>query len=181
MVIFAPQDPPRDLPQNFTWIPGDPIKESELDKVRLAYARTVIVTGRRDGRTASAVDAVTMLTIFTIRSYDEVVLTAGMGLSILAHTVAMPGTGTALGLLAARHTQNLYVGSIPTDLAPAPATFGELVQALKDTHDVLVIGVKPPRAERIVLNPKRSYPVDAGFAVIYLSNEPKLGDDPLAV
>ncbi len=216
MVIFATGDPPQNLPESFTWIPGDPTKESELDKVRMAHARTVIVTGRRDGRTSSAVDAVAMLTIFTIRSYmekqdarglkrrvplqvvaevldpenesfalqsgaDEVVLTARMGLSILAHTVAMPGTGTALGLMAAKHTQNIYVGSIPADLDPAPRTFADLVRSLKEDHDVLAIGVKPPGAERIVLNPAATHAVEPGSAVIYLSSEPTLGADPLAV
>ena len=213
MVIFAPEQPKADLPENFTWIPGDPSKEGELDKVRLDHARAVIVTGRYDGRTASAVDAVTLLTIFTIRSYmakretggykrkiplqvvaeildpdnenhalksgaDEVVQTARLGLSILAHTVAMPGTGTALGMVASKTSQNLFVGSIPTDLDPFPANFGELVECLKREYDVLALGIQHSDAENVLLNPKHNQRISRNVNVVYLGSDPFLGDHP---
>ena len=50
------------------WIPGDPTKESELDKVRLAAARAVIVIGQRQLNPGQA-DAMSILTVFTMRSY----------------------------------------------------------------------------------------------------------------
>jgi len=213
MVIFAPEQPTLDLPENFTWIPGDPSKENELDKVRLDHARAVIVTGRYDGRTSSAVDAVTLLTIFTIRSYmakkeaegqkrkiplqvvaeildpvnenhalksgaDEVVQTARLGLSILAHTVAMPGTGTALGMVASGSTQNLFVGSIPSDLDPFPGNFGELVDHLKKEYDVLVLGIQHADAENVLLNPKHNQRISRNVNVVYLGSDPFLGDHP---
>ena len=35
VVVFAPGERPKDIPESFVWVPGDPTKESELDKVRL--------------------------------------------------------------------------------------------------------------------------------------------------
>ena len=42
VVIFDDHERPRELPPDFLWVQGDPTKESELDKVRLAQARAVI-------------------------------------------------------------------------------------------------------------------------------------------
>ena len=68
VVFFEDQERPRDLPPDFFWVQGDPTKESELDKVRLTRAATVIVSGARDVGPQVA-DAATILTVFTIRSY----------------------------------------------------------------------------------------------------------------
>lgn len=68
VVIFAQGERPGDLPSSFMWVDGDPTKESELDKVRLTHARAVIVVGSRRTSPQSA-DALTLLTVFTIRSY----------------------------------------------------------------------------------------------------------------
>ena len=67
IVLFGPYERPRGLPPEFRWVQGDPTKESELDKARLAYASTVIVTGSRRIIPQQA-DATTILTVFTIRS-----------------------------------------------------------------------------------------------------------------
>jgi voltage-gated potassium channel len=68
LVIFAPGDRPKEIPQRFVWVPGDPTKESELYKVRLAYASAVIIVGSRACAPQDA-DAKTILTAFTIRSH----------------------------------------------------------------------------------------------------------------
>ncbi len=68
IVIFDNHDRPRDLHPDFLWVPGDPTKESELDKVRMTHAATVIVSGARDMSPQDA-DARTILTTFTIRSF----------------------------------------------------------------------------------------------------------------
>lgn len=68
VVLFANTERPLDLPPEFLWVRGDPTKESELDKVRLTHASTVIVTGSRNVPPQQA-DAATILTSFTIRSY----------------------------------------------------------------------------------------------------------------
>jgi voltage-gated potassium channel len=68
VVFFDDHERPRDLPPDFLWVEGDPTKESELDKVRLAHASAVIVAGARDVPPQAA-DASTILTVFTIRSH----------------------------------------------------------------------------------------------------------------
>ena len=68
VVIFASGIRPASLPEDLIWISGDPTKESELDKVRLADARAVIVVGNRSLSPAQA-DAQSILTVFTTRAY----------------------------------------------------------------------------------------------------------------
>jgi len=67
-VIFANQDRPAEVPPEFFWVQGDPTKESELDKVNVAQASAVVVAGSRSAA-PQASDAMTILTMFTIRSY----------------------------------------------------------------------------------------------------------------
>ena len=67
IVLFGPYERPRSLPPEFMWVQGDPTKESELDKARIAAASTIIVTGSRRVVPQQA-DAATILTVFTIRS-----------------------------------------------------------------------------------------------------------------
>jgi voltage-gated potassium channel len=68
VVIFSEGDAPDDIPIEYSWIKGDPTKESSLDKVRMSYASAVIVVGRRSLLPAAA-DAHTILSVFTIRSF----------------------------------------------------------------------------------------------------------------
>lgn len=68
VVLFADHDRPRDVPPEFLWVRGDPTKESELDKVRLTHASSAILVGARSKPPQQA-DAVTILTLFTMRSY----------------------------------------------------------------------------------------------------------------
>lgn len=68
VVLFGPGERPDDVPPEFVWVSGDPKKESELDKVRLAYASHVVLIGARSLSPQQA-DANTILTAFTVRSY----------------------------------------------------------------------------------------------------------------
>ncbi len=70
IVIFAPGQRPEDVPAEFHWLSGDPTKESELDKLRLVHARTVVLAGDRSVSPQMA-DATTLLTAFTVRSYMQ--------------------------------------------------------------------------------------------------------------
>lgn len=70
IVIFAPGDRPKEIPAYFVWVPGDPTKESEMDKVRLPYASAVVIVGSRACPPQDA-DAKTILTAFTIRAHLE--------------------------------------------------------------------------------------------------------------
>jgi voltage-gated potassium channel len=67
-VVFAQGERPTDLPPDFTWLRGNPTKESELDKARITHARAVVVVGLRERPPAEA-DAATILTVFTIRRF----------------------------------------------------------------------------------------------------------------
>ncbi len=68
IVLIADQERPPEIPAELYWVRGDPAKESELDKVRIDKAASVVVAGGR--RTSPQLaDAVTLLIIFTIRSY----------------------------------------------------------------------------------------------------------------
>ncbi len=68
VVLFAPSERPAGIPPEILWVTGDPSKESELAKVRMSYARGVVVIGSR-ATTPQMADANTLLTTFTIRSY----------------------------------------------------------------------------------------------------------------
>lgn len=67
-VVFAKGKRPDDLPSQFRWVEGDPSKESELAKVRLAFARVVLIVGSRRLEPQAA-DAISILTVFTMRSF----------------------------------------------------------------------------------------------------------------
>ena len=68
VVIFAPYERPSDVKSEFMWVQGDPTKESELDKVRLTTADSVIVVGSRSEMPQHA-DGRTILIAFTLRRY----------------------------------------------------------------------------------------------------------------
>ena len=69
-VIFAPYERPSNIPLEFEWIKGDPTKESELEKARLAYADScLIISSKSDSPQLD--DAKSILTVFTIRSFLE--------------------------------------------------------------------------------------------------------------
>jgi voltage-gated potassium channel len=68
IVILAATERPASVQPRFAWVRGDPTKESELAKVRLEHASRAIVVGSREDAPQKA-DAVTILTLFTMRSY----------------------------------------------------------------------------------------------------------------
>ena len=68
LVIFAPGERPAEVPPVFFWVTGDPTKESELAKARLTHARAILVVGKREIEPQAA-DAITILTVFTIRAH----------------------------------------------------------------------------------------------------------------
>ncbi|QDU66140.1 potassium channel family protein [Engelhardtia mirabilis] len=68
IVLIADLERPAEIPAELYWVRGDPTKESELDKVRIDRAAAVVVAGARRSSPQQA-DAVTLLTVFTIRSY----------------------------------------------------------------------------------------------------------------
>jgi voltage-gated potassium channel len=73
VIVFAPRDRPVELDEQFLFVNGDFTHEREFDKVRLAYARTVVVVAS-DVEVAEhpqKKDATTVLTVFTIRAFEK--------------------------------------------------------------------------------------------------------------
>lgn len=72
IIVFANREhPPAELDPNFRYVPGDATKENELDKVRMSVAASVIIVGQSlDETSPGSADAHTILTLFTIRSYE---------------------------------------------------------------------------------------------------------------
>ena len=68
VVLFAPYERPQDVSSQFLWVQGDPTKDSELAKVRLVQARSVILVGSRSQLPQHA-DARTILMAFTVRRH----------------------------------------------------------------------------------------------------------------
>lgn len=68
IVLIADLERPHEIQAELYWVRGDPTKESELDKVRIDRAAAVVVAGARRTSPQQA-DAVTLLTVFTIRSH----------------------------------------------------------------------------------------------------------------
>lgn len=68
IVIFHPTQRPPNLHPSFYWVNGDPARESEVSKVRIGSARSVIVVASREVPPQQA-DARTILICFTIRSF----------------------------------------------------------------------------------------------------------------
>lgn len=72
VIVFAPRDRPEELEEQYVFVHGDFRKENEYDKVRLRYAKTVVVVADESGESVPAMrDASTVLTIFTIRSFER--------------------------------------------------------------------------------------------------------------
>lgn len=80
IIIFADHPEPQDLPPGVTFLRGNPIKEAEWDKVRLAVARNVVVLAPPTVAdvNSSTADGYTALAIYTIRSYERKLIAKGI-------------------------------------------------------------------------------------------------------
>ena len=214
LVVFAEGERPQDLPPEVLWVSGDPTKESELDKVRVAHASAAVLVGSR-GVLPQQADARTILAAFTLRSFlarsgtakprrrplyvvavvldsenvehartagaDEVIETTRLGFSLVAHAIAIPGTGAIVSRVAAAGAHSIWVGLLPSggepDAGGWPATFGPLSRALKERYGILLLGMRAPaagggREDRI--NPPDDTPVPPETPLVYLAEKPRL-------
>jgi voltage-gated potassium channel len=201
MVIFAKGERPADIPPEFTWISGDPTKESELEKVRIPHAMAVILVGSRTLLPQQA-DATTILTAFTIRAHlehhpmiskrarplyivaeildaenvehaktagvDEVIETTRLGFSMLTHAVSTPGSAAILGKVAITGAHSLYLGMVPEEFE-MPMTFMEVVSGIKESANVLVIGIKRDDLSEAEINPPLDTTIEASTQLLYLA------------
>lgn len=203
LVVFGLGERPMDLPAAFTWVMGDPTKESELDKARLGHARALILVGHRDLSPQQA-DAVTILSAFTVRAYqrahplprkkplyvvaeildaenvshakaagaDEVIETTRLGFALVAHSVAMPGTGGTLGRVVAAGAHSLYVGRPPA-WSGQSMPFGAFAERFKKETGGMAIGARKGDGDEL-LNPPDDTLITPLDAVLYLAERPLL-------
>ena len=205
LILFANLDRPATVPPEFTWVKGDPTKESELDKVRIGYASAVIIVGDRV-RSIQEADATTILTIFTIRAYlakRQENARRGRPVHVIAEILDhenLEHASTAgadevietarLGFALMAHSVSARgSGQILSTVASAGAvsmyigrtgaasTFGQIAAEMKQQHGATAIGLRDPQTGAIVFSPPDEQGVGAGAGVIYLAPGPVL--DPV--
>lgn len=104
---------------------------------------------------------------------SEVIETTRIGFSLLAHSLAVPGSATVLSSVAAAGSQNVYIGDLPRGLE-LPASFETVRAHVKRDLDAMVIGVHDPKTGQSRLNPPDQEAVVTGSKVIYLAESPVL-------
>lgn len=102
---------------------------------------------------------------------SEVIETARLGFSLLAHAVTMPGTAEVMARVASTGANSLYACPVPTRYA-APLPFSELARRFKAETGALAIGVRAPDRDENLVNPAADYSVGAGYEVLYLATAP---------
>lgn len=100
---------------------------------------------------------------------DEVVRTHSIGFSLIAHSIAHPGTADLLSSVVSLGGTNVYTGSVPSRFE-TPVRFGALVYEEKKTDGVLVIGVR--RGSHHLVNPPDEFMVRASDTLVYLAEQP---------
>ena len=104
---------------------------------------------------------------------DEVIETRKIGFSMVAHAVRYHGIATAMSRVLLSGSHNVYVGLIPgrrTD----PVVFGNLLIEMQlSKRGGLVVGLRTPSGEEII-NPPKTFSVDPGSQLLYLSETPLL-------
>ncbi len=105
----------------------------------------------------------------------EVIETHRLGFALLAHSLAVPGSATILSNVAAAGHHNVYIGQLPRGM-DLPASF-ELVRShVKRDLDAMVIGLRDPTTGQSELNPPAEFLVQPEMKVVYLAEQPVLGD-----
>lgn len=204
ILLFAPIERPDMLGPDYIFVHGDFTKEDEYAKVRLNYAKTVLVVAdTSEGAIKSAArDASTVLTVFTIRRLEgnfdvkrtsplhicaeildpenidhaktaganEVMATALVGNSLIAHTASNPGVGSILTDLLLATKNNIYTSPMPMGLIEGKTLlFKTLQEVVRNHHGVLVIGVV--QHGEIRMNPDPDFPVLLGDDLVYLGSQ----------
>lgn len=77
IIVFADMEEPQNLPDDITFLRGNPTKESEWDKVRLSMAQNILVLAPSSGDQITA-DGYTALVVYTIRSYENKLKDSGV-------------------------------------------------------------------------------------------------------
>ena len=204
VVVMGEGERPDELPPDFEWIHGDPTREKQLDKVRLAWAGQVLVIGPR-GLSPQQADAQTLLTLFTIRSHlAKTDVRRRRPLRVVAEILDVENVGHArtagadevietskIGFSLLAHAVRVpgaatvlghvvQAGSHNLYEAPLPedlppgTTFGEASRVLR-ARGALLIGVHDSGAEHEEINPPDARVLTERSRLVYLC-ERELGD-----
>ncbi len=200
VIVFAPYERPTDLPDEFVWIRGDPTKESELEKVKVAHADAIIVVGPRS-KTIVEADATTILTLFTLRAYAAktkleerrkkpiYIVAEILDAENVAHAYAAGANEvietTKLGFALIAHALTAHgSGEVLGSVASASAasiyvgraefasgtSYGEVAARVRSEHGVTVIGFRDTATGELVLSPSDDTTLAEGQALVYLGN-----------
>jgi len=108
---------------------------------------------------------------------DEVIETTRLGFSLVAHAIAIPGTGAIVSRVAAAGAHSIWVGRLPTDDGEEwPRTFGELSRELKRRRSVLLLGLRDEDTGEDMINPADDALVAPDLCLVYLAERPVLPD-----
>lgn len=204
IVVFGQGDRPGNLDPEFAWVNGDPSRESELDKVRLAQAKTVLLVASRELPPSQA-DAVTIMVTFTIRSYmmkqpnmedrlqklyivSEILDPENVEHAKTAGADEVIET-TRLGFSLIAHaaivpgsgaimSKVASAGAHSLYIAPNPQKgsiqYGDLCNQLHALHGVILFGLRDKSTSAVTLDPDDSLTVDPDMELVYLARGPVL-------
>lgn len=206
ILVFAPGERPAELPLHFTWVSGDPTREHELDKAHMANASTAIIIGRRAvaPQQADATTLLVLFTIRRYLAQrsdtamrraplylvaevldpenreharaagaDEVIETTRLGFALMAHAAAVHGAGVVMSSVVSAGAHSLYIGANPRDEA---CSFATLASDLRQSHGVIILGVRDPQSGESSINPPDDLVVQPDHNVVYLAQTPCLGE-----
>ncbi|MEL6183017.1 MAG: ion transporter [Myxococcota bacterium] len=202
LILFGTGGRPSDVPAEFTWVEGDPTRESQLAKVRPEHASAVVLVGRRS-RPPQESDASTILTLFTLRRYlaarprarkrplyliaevldaENVDHARAAGADEVIETtrlgfamMAHSVTAPGSGAVMSRVASS-SAASIYIGRAPIEASeaYGELVRRLHATQGLTVLGLSDPDSGEVRLAPEDTDEVLPGQGLVYLANAARL-------
>ena len=202
LILFGLGGRPPDTPAEFTWVEGDPTRESQLDKVRPEHADAVVVVGRRS-RPPQEADATTILTVFTLRRYlksrprarvrpvhviaeildgENVDHARSAGADEIMETTRLGFSMMAHSVVAPG--SGVVLGAVASREAAsifvgelpsaAPPRYGPLARYMHEVFGITVLGLMEAGTGLIELTPAEDFPTRPDHAVIYLSDSPKL-------
>ena len=201
VVVFAQGQRPNSLPARFLWVDGDPTRESELSKVRLEFARAVIVIGSRRV-TPQQADAESILVVFTMRSWlsrnaaysrrkqmlhiaseildeENVQHATSAGADEVIETTRVGFSLLARSVFshgAARSVAEVARGAGDHFFTCAnpwgeQVSYGDAYERLKNERDVVAFGILRGTDGKIELGPSDRVMVSADDCLVYLADE----------
>lgn len=148
IIVMAPTERLPSVPPEVTWVIGDPTKEAELDKIRPTHATRAVIVAQHQLPTQQA-DAVTLMTLFTLRAYLRKHAAAGerrqKPLWVVAELLESENVEHALAAGADEIIESITIGYAMIAHAvsePGSATIMSRVATLGALN--LYVGAQPP-------------------------------------